>query len=96
VDLSAAPRLLRGGLYDTDNRNRRFQGTVGVRITIGTNGRPQNCRVVSSSGNRGLDGTTCYLLQERLVFSPARNRDGVPIPSEVQSTHTWGSRARRR
>jgi protein TonB len=82
---------LRGGLYDSDNGRRRFQGTVGVRIAIGADGRPQNCQVVRSSGNRGLDGTTCYLLQQRLVFTPARGRDGNPVPSVVESTHVWGS-----
>jgi protein TonB len=96
VDQSAPARLLRGGLEDSDNRGGRFQGSVGVRLTIGSDGRPQACRVVRSSGNRGLDGTTCYLLQQRLVFSPARNRSGEPVQTVVESNYVWGTRTRRR
>jgi protein TonB len=95
VDQSSGPRLLRGGLYDSDNQGGRYQGTVGVRIAVGTDGRPQGCRVVRSSGNEGLDLTTCQLLQQRLFFSPARDRSGAPVRAVVESNHVWGSRRRR-
>ena len=92
VDRSAPARLLRGGLVDADNRGGRFAGSVGVRLRVATNGRPQGCQVTRSSGNAALDQTTCSLLQQRLQFAPARDRDGNPVTVEVESTHTWARR----
>jgi protein TonB len=95
VNRSTGPRLVSGGLLNSDNQGGRFQGTVGVRLSVGPNGRAQSCSVTRSSGNAALDSTTCRLLQERLQFSPARDRDGNPISTEVESTHVWGRQRRR-
>ena len=94
-DRSAQPRLVGGGLVNADNVGGRFQGTVGVRIAVGANGRASGCQVTRSSGNAGLDSTTCRLLQQRLQFNPARDRQGNPTSSVVESTHVWGRRPRR-
>ncbi|MCW3796567.1 TonB family protein [Sphingomonas sp. BN140010] len=94
-DRSAQARLLGGGLVNADNVGGRFQGTVGVRLAVGPNGRATGCQVTRSSGNGGLDATTCRLLQQRLQFSPARDRDGNPTTTVVESTHVWGRRPRR-
>jgi protein TonB len=91
-NFSAPARYISGGLYDSDNRRGRFQGTVGVRITVGTNGRAEGCRVIQSSGLPGLDMVTCSLLQQRLRFTPARDASGNPVASEVESIHNWGRR----
>jgi len=94
-DRSAQARLLGGGLVNADNVGGRFQGTVGVRLAVGPNGRATACQVTRSSGNGGLDSATCRLLQQRLQFSPARDRDGNPTTTVVESTHVWGRRPRR-
>ena len=94
-DRSARARLLGGGLVNADNVGGQFQGTVGVRIAVGPSGRPSGCQVTRSSGNAGLDSTTCRLLQQRLQFSPARDRNGNPTTTVVESTHVWGRRQRR-
>jgi protein TonB len=94
IDRSSGPRLVSGGLVDADNRGGRFQGTVGVRLSVGSDGRPRSCRVTRSSGNAALDSTTCTLLEQRLQFTPARDADGNPTPSEVESVHVWGRRDR--
>ena len=94
VNRSAPPRLRAGGLSDSDNQRGRFEGSVGVRLAVGANGRPQSCRVTRSSGNSELDSTTCRLLQDRLEFTPARDRSGNAVESEVESTHVWGRRRR--
>ena len=94
VNRSAPPRLRSGGLSDSDNQRGRFEGSVGVRLAVGANGRPQGCRVTRSSGNSELDSTTCRLLQDRLEFTPARDRSGNAVESEVESTHVWGRRRR--
>jgi protein TonB len=94
-DRSAQARLLGGGLVNADNVGGRYQGTVGVRLAVGPNGRATGCQVTRSSGNGSLDATTCRLLQQRLQFSPARDRNGNPTTTVVESTHVWGRRPRR-
>jgi len=94
-DRSVQARLLGGGLVNADNVGGRYQGTVGVRIAVGPNGRPSGCQVSRSSGSAALDSATCRLLQQRLQFSPARDRDGNPTSTVVESTHVWGRRPRR-
>lgn len=88
------PRWISGGLRDSDNEGGRYQGTVGVQIKVGPNGRAGACRVTQSSGNAGLDALTCELVQQRLQFTSARDASGRPIESEVRSTYTWGRKVR--
>ena len=88
-------RWISGGLQDSDNRYGRFMGAVAVRILVRPNGRAGGCRIARSSGNPALDQTTCRLLGERLLFSPAKNAAGRPIESEVGTTYVWGRRVRR-
>ncbi len=93
---AARAQWVRGGLVDSDNRGGQFEGAVGVRISVSRSGRPSDCSVAQSSGNATLDSTTCRLLVERLEFTPARDAAGNPIPTEVNSTHVWTRRGRRR
>lgn len=79
-----------GGLTNDDNPAGMYQGTVTVRFTVQPNGRVSDCRPVASSGNGGLDASTCALVQQRLRFSPALDADGQPVPSEVRTTYSWG------
>jgi protein TonB len=88
-------RWISGGLQDSDNRNGRFAGSVAVRITVRPNGRAGRCRIARSSGNPHLDQTTCYLVGERLLFSPAQDAAGRAVESEVSTTYVWGRRERR-
>ena len=94
-DRSSPAQRISGGLLDSDNRGGRFEGSVGLGLSIGANGRLENCRITRSSGNGALDATTCRLLQERLQFEPARDRAGNAIPSEVLSMQVWSRRPRR-
>lgn len=88
-----------GGLQDSDYPKRalkdRLQGRVSVRFTVLTSGRINNCRITASSGSSLLDQTTCQLLTERLRFRPARDSQGRPIETELNSDYTWGIRFHR-
>lgn len=88
-------RWISGGLQDSDNKYGRFVGAVAVRVLVRPNGRAGGCRIAQSSGNPTLDQTTCRLLGERLLFSPAQDAAGRPIDSEVGTTYVWGRRVRR-
>jgi protein TonB len=45
--------------------------------------------VISSSGNRALDDTTCRLILKRFRFAPARDAAGMAVPGEVDYDQEW-------
>ncbi|HEY6964013.1 MAG TPA: TonB family protein [Erythrobacter sp.] len=63
-----------------------IEGTVGVRVTVTTEGRATGCSVTSSSGSSELDSAACKDLERYGRFEPALNDDGVPINA------SWGTR----
>ncbi len=62
------------------------EGTVGVRVTVGTNGRVSGCTVSSSSGSSVLDQAACKDMTRYARFEPALNDAGNPISG------SWGTR----
>jgi periplasmic protein TonB len=64
-------------------------GTVGMRGTVGANGRVTNCRIIRSSGVPELDAVTCRLIEQRFVYRPATDRQGRPVPDDVEIEWTW-------
>lgn len=66
-------------------RQIRFGSEVIVYMTVGTNGRASNCRVVQPSVDPVADRITCQLAVERFRFCPATNTRGEP----VSATYGW-------
>ncbi|KPP94153.1 energy transducer TonB [Erythrobacter sp. HL-111] len=62
------------------------EGTVGVRVTVGANGRVSACSVTASSGSSILDDAACRSLQRYARFEPALNDAGDP------TTGSWATR----
>lgn len=75
--------------YPTDALRRGDEGTVGVRLTIGTDGRTSRCAVTASSHSPSLDAATCRILTERAGFAPARDRRGKPTIDHYSQRITW-------
>ena len=81
-------------LFSTDDypqsaiRNEE-QGTTGVRLTIGTNGRVTACDITQSSGSSALDSTTCNILRRRARFTPAKDQAGNPISDSTTTRIRW-------
>ena len=65
------------------------QGSVGFRLSIGSDGKPTACAVTGSSGSAVLDSTTCRLLMERAKFEPARDERGRPTSDSVAGRIIW-------
>lgn len=65
------------------------QGTTGFRLTVGPDGRVQNCVVTSSSGSSALDAATCRIMRSRARFTPARNNLGESVTDTVNSRIVW-------
>ena len=62
-----------------------IEGRVGVRVTIGPNGRVSGCTVSSSSGQSVLDDAACQDITRYARFEPALDDAGNP------TTGSWGT-----
>jgi protein TonB len=62
-----------------------IEGRVGVRVTVGPNGRVSGCSVTSGSGSSILDDAACQDITRYGRFSPALDDDGNP------TTGSWGT-----
>lgn len=54
-------------------------GVTAIAWDIGANGRVENCRTTSSSGNSSLDRAACEALRRKARYSPALDQNGNPI-----------------
>src|SRR5690606_17540542 len=63
-----------------------IEGRVGVRVTIGTNGRVSGCTVTSSSGSSILDDAACDGMQRYARFNPALDDAGNPTTGSYSTT----------
>jgi protein TonB len=75
--------------YPAAARRARIGGEVEVRFTIQPTGRVTGCRVSRSSGDAGLDATTCRLIEERFRFKPATNAAGEAVASAYGWRQSW-------
>lgn len=66
-----------------------FHYVVHLRFTVGVAGRVTDCVVTRSSGNAGLDATTCRLAIDKLRYRPELDGAGRPIPVTVVGTQEW-------
>lgn len=86
-------RLISRGIRPSDYPKAAFragaQGTVGLRFTVGVNGRVTDCSVTRSSGNADLDAGTCPVIRKRLRYEPARDAAGRPIATTVIGEQDW-------
>lgn len=69
-------------------RQARFGASVTVYMTVGTDGRASNCRVVRPSSDREADAVVCRLAEQRFRFRPATDSQGNP----VAATYGWQQR----
>ncbi len=62
------------------------EGRVGVRVTIGANGRVSACTVTSSSGSRILDDAACTGMERYARYNPALDDAGNPTDGSASTT----------
>jgi len=65
------------------------EGTSAVSWTINTQGRVENCRVMSSSGFADLDDAACRSITRRGRYSPAKDQEGNPIAQTQSRRVVW-------
>ncbi|HEX2793631.1 MAG TPA: energy transducer TonB [Croceicoccus sp.] len=62
------------------------EGRVGVRVTIGPDGKVSACSVTSSSGSSSLDEGACDGMRRYARFKPALDDDGNPTSASWSTT----------
>ena len=65
------------------------RGRVGLTVKVNTDGRPSNCRIVRSSGNRAADSLMCELTLRYVRFRPARDPDGRAVAQDITWNPDW-------
>jgi protein TonB len=90
---------IRGGISGRDYPRAAYaahaQGTVFVKLTIGTDGRVRQCAIDESSGHPELDRTTCTLIVKRFRYRPARDGQGNKVPDTIYRAQVWETGERR-
>jgi TonB family protein len=67
-----------------------WEGDVGVKVHIGTDGKPRSCRILHSSGYPVLDVQTCAIVLGRARFTPARDSTANAVEADfVVPTVRW-------
>jgi len=62
------------------------EGRVGVRVTVGPNGRVSDCSVSSPSGSSILDTAACAGMRSYARFNPALDAAGNPTSGSYTTT----------
>lgn len=86
------PRQIKGRLGYGDVRQDQDGPetlTVGVRFAVEVDGRVDQCVVTDTSGDRGVDGRTCALIEQRFRFKPSYDPRGRPVRSFVEDTESF-------
>lgn len=65
------------------------EGSTGVNVQVGPDGRVTTCSVTSSSGSTILDDTACRLVTRRARFNPAKDAGGTAIASSWSGRFRW-------
>ena len=68
---------------------RNEQGIAYYRVAVGVNGRVTACEITRTSGSPRLDAGTCLIFRERMIYDPARDAQGQPVPGVDTGHVTW-------
>ncbi|WP_183956314.1 energy transducer TonB [Sphingobium fontiphilum] len=75
--------------YPPSALRQEAQGTTAISWDINEQGRVENCRVTSSSGNAALDDAACKAITRRGRYTPAVDQNGNPIRSSSSRRIVW-------
>lgn len=69
--------------------NREMTGLAKFRVSVGTNGRVTDCRILQSTGHQALDNATCKLVSDRARFTPAKDGFGDTVSGSYTASLRW-------
>lgn len=67
----------------------KWEGQTQFVMTVGTDGKANDCRTITSSGHAILDQRACDLMIQRGRFTPAKGANGEPIAAPWISGVHW-------
>jgi protein TonB len=90
----ATPRNAPGGWatpsdYPARDLREGNQGVTRFRLTVGADGRVQDCTVTASSGFPSLDRATCDNVSRRARFEPATDGEGNRAAGSYSGSIRW-------
>ncbi|MDE2595784.1 MAG: energy transducer TonB [Sphingomonadales bacterium] len=65
------------------------EGTTGIRLSVGPDGKATGCTVTASSGSPDLDDAACANAQRRARFTPAMDGEGQPTSGSFSTRVRW-------
>ncbi|MBA3055126.1 MAG: energy transducer TonB [Sphingomonadales bacterium] len=71
--------------YPSDALRMEKEGRVGVRVTVGPDGRVSACTVTNSSGTPSLDRAACDGMERYARYDPALNDAGNPTSGSIST-----------
>lgn len=75
--------------YPAAALRRGDEGRSVAQVSIGTDGRPESCRIIASSGSAALDQATCRTAMEHADFWPAKDQADRAIVSTWTLPVRW-------
>lgn len=75
--------------YPKATRGLRLGSSVTISLTVGTDGKAKDCRIVRASRDPEADRITCRLAIDRFRFDPARDAAGRPIEAIYGWQQRW-------
>lgn len=75
--------------YPTRALHRGWEGTVDYALEIGTNGRVEECRILSNTGHEVLGEATCRWVERRARFDAATDGTGAEVTGSYRGAVTW-------
>jgi protein TonB len=75
--------------YPKDTRKLRLGSAVTIALSVTTEGRVSQCRIVRPSRDPEADRITCRLATERFRFRPALDSAGQPVASVYGWQQRW-------
>ncbi|MEP0392245.1 MAG: TonB family protein [Erythrobacter sp.] len=68
---------------------RELTGKARFTLRIDASGKVSDCTITGSTGHTPLDRATCMLIQQRAVFNPAKDSDGMATAGTYSSSVNW-------
>jgi TonB family protein len=85
--VTATPDWSDSRLYPMAARKKNEEGWIRAQPLVGTDGKPQDCRILKSK-SADLDAGTCQLMMQ-MRFAPAHDSHGTPTPSTYTRNVVW-------
>ena len=75
--------------FPRETRDKREGTAVVVEMTVGTDGRARDCRVVTPGGDPEADRIVCRLAEQRFRFRPRTDAAGNPVTARYRWRQRW-------